>query len=122
MQRTSPLKHPSVAPPFRILFDVTNYVNSLAPHPPNRTSTTTTHAKKTPKKLNGFQRGSLATRHPPPPIHTHPPPRLPFFLICYATYKTFEWHFAGGPMAVRHCVLAGIGYVNVLYRHLVALH
>ena len=25
-------------------------------------------------------------------------------------------------MVARHCVLAGIGYVHVLYRHLVALH
>ena len=74
------------------------------------------HIKKTPQKLNGFQRGSLAGRQPPPP----PPP--PAFLFCYAISKTFEWHFAGGSMVARHCVLAGIGYVHVLYRHLVALH
>ena len=67
-----------------------------------------------PPPPNGFQWGSLAGRQPPPP-----PSFLPF---CYATSKTFEWHFAGGPMAARHCVLAGIGYVHVLYRHLKALH
>ena len=45
--------------------------------------------QKTPQKLNGFHRGSLAGRQLPPP---------PTFLFCYATSKTFEWHFAGGPM------------------------
>ena len=78
--------------------------------------------KKTPKKLNGFQRGSQVGRQPPPPSPPPSLPRLPFFLFCYATSKTFEWHFAGGPMVARHCVLAGIGYVHVLYRHLVALN
>ena len=73
--------------------------------------------KKTPQTLNGFQRGSHAAPQPPPP-----PPRIPFILFCYATSKTFEWHFAGGPMVDRQCVLAGIGYVHVLYRQLVALH
>ena len=59
--------------------------------------------------------------NPPPPPHPLPPP--PSFLpFCYATSKTFEWHFAGRPMVARHCVLAGIGYVHVLYRHLVALN
>ena len=155
----------------------------------NIQKTTTAHAKKkNAQKLNGFQRGSLAGRHPtytpkpykknntckkkrtkiewvstglssrspphlhpqtiqkknntckkkrtkiewvsmglssrspvppPPPTESHTLfPRLPFFIFCYATSKTFEWHFPGGPMVARHCVLAGIGYVHVLYRHL----
>ena len=29
----SPLKHPPVAPPFRILFNETNYINNLLPPP-----------------------------------------------------------------------------------------
>ena len=58
----------------------------------------------------------------PPSSPHYPSLRIPFFIFCYATSKTFEWHFAGGPMVARHCVLAGIGYVHFLYRHLVALH
>ena len=75
---------------------------------PNRTKTTP--AKNTTKIEWVSPR--LSSRSPTPPT----------FLFCYATSKTFEWHFAGGPMVARHCVLAGIGYVHVLYRLLVALH
>ena len=89
-------------------------ISTVYPPPPNRTKTTTHAKKRTPQKLNGFQWGSLAGRQPPPP-----PSFLPF---CYATSKTFEWHFAGRLMAPRHCVLAWIGYVHVLYRHLKTLH
>ena len=62
------------------------------------------HMQKNTTKLNGFLQGSLAGRQLPPPS-----------LFCYATSKTFEWHFADGPMVARHCV-------HVLYRLLVALH
>ena len=82
--------------------------------PPPKPYKTTTHAQKTPQKLNGFQRGSLAGRQSP-----HPSPA---FLFCYTTSKTFEGHFTGGPVVAQHCVKAGIGYVHVLYHHLVALH
>ena len=54
-----------------------------------------------------------------------PVPNPPAFLSSFFAMqhlKHFEWHFAGGPMVARQCVLAGIGYVHVLYRHLVALH
>ena len=72
----------------------------------------------------GFNRAlKLVANPPPPPPPPHPLP-LPAFLssfFCYATSKTFEWHFAM-MMVARHCVLAGIGYVHYLYRHLVALH
>ena len=57
------------------------------------------------------------------PVPNPPPP--PAFLSSFFAMqhlKHFEWHFAGGPMVARQCVLAGIGYVHVLYRHLVALH
>ena len=89
-------------------------ISTVYPPPPNRTKTTTPYAK-TPQKLNGFQRGSLASRKLPPHAFTA-------FLFCYATSKTFEWHFTGGPMVAQHCVLAGIGYAHVLCRYLVALH
>ena len=99
--------------------------------PPQAVQKQQQHMQKKTHKLNRCQRGSLAGRQPPPPPHTHThtnshthtlPPRLPFFRFCNAIYKTFEWHFAGGPMVARHCVLAGIGFVHVLFRHLVALH
>ena len=70
--------------------------------------------KKPPQTLNGFQRGSQAGPNPPPAFLSS------FFAMQHL--KHFEWHFAGGPMVARQCVLAGIGYVHVLYRHLVALH
>ena len=65
--------------------------------------------KKTPQKLNGFQQGSPAGRQPPPPspAHTHTLPNLPFFLFFYATSKTFEWHFAGGPIVCCSTLCAG---------------
>ena len=55
--------------------------------------------KETPQKLNGFQRGSLAGRHPPPPPppHTHTVPRLPFFRFCYEHLK----HLNGISLAGR---------------------
>ena len=68
--------------------------------------------KNPPQTLNGFQRGSQAGPQPP----------LPPSFFAMQHLKHFEWHFAGGPMVARQCVLAGIGYVLVLYRHLVALH
>ena len=52
----------------------------------------------------------------------NPPPAFLFSFFAMQHLKHFEWHFAGGPMVARQCVLAGIGYVHVLYRHLVALH
>ena len=73
--------------------------------------------KNNTQKLNGFQRGSLAGRQPPTPS-----PAFLSSFFCYAISKTFEWYFIGGPMVAQHCVLAGIGYVHVLYPHLVALH
>ena len=87
----------------------------LPPPPPNRTKTTTTHAKNT-TKIEWVSTG-LSNQSPTP----HTPPPLPSF-FAMQHLKTFDWHFAGGPMVARHCVLAGIGYVHVLYRHLVALH
>ena len=69
------------------------------------------------KKNTKIERVSMGLSSQTP---TPPPP--PFFPFCYVTSKTFEWHFAGGLMAARHCVLAGIGYVHVLYRHLKVLH
>ena len=69
--------------------------------------------KKTPQTLNGFRRGSQAGPQPPAFLSS-------FFAMQHL--KHFEWHFAGGQMVARQCVLAGIGYVLVLYRHLVALH
>ena len=89
--------------------------------PPNHTKTTTTHAKKKRTKIEWVSTGLSSRSPPPPPPHTHTHP-LPAFLFCYATSKTFEWHFPGGPMVARQCVLAGIGHVRVLYRHLLALH
>ena len=59
----------------------------------------------------------LSSRSPP-----HPPPAFLSSVFAMQHLKHFEWHFAGGPMVARQCVLAGIGYVHVLYRHLVALH
>ena len=67
--------------------------------------------------MNGFQRGSQVGRQPPPPS----PPPSPAFLSSFFAMQHLK-HFAGGPMVARHCVLAGIGYVHVLYRHLVALN
>ena len=84
-------------------------IPTVYPPPPKPYKNNT--CKKTPQKLNGFHRGSLAGRQPPPPPHA--------FLFCYTTSKTLEWHFAGGPMVARHCVLAGIGYVHVLYSALI---
>ena len=93
-------------------------ISTVYPPPQNPTKTTTTHAKNT-TKIEWVPTGlSSRSPTPPPPPHTHTP--SPAFL--FATSKTFEWHFAGGPMVARHCVLAGIGYVHVLYRNLVALH
>ena len=73
----SPLKHPPVAPSFRILFNETNYINNL--HPQTVKNNNNTCKKKTPQKLNGFQQGSLAGRQPstpPSPPHSF----LPFWL------------------------------------------
>ena len=100
-------------------------ISTVYPPPPNRHQQQQQQhmQKETPQKLNGFQRGSLAGRQPPPPPpHTHTPSPAFLFSVFAWTSKTFEWHFAGRPMVSRHCVLAGIGYVHVLYRHLVALH
>ena len=44
-------------------------------YPPQTIQKQQQHMHKTPQKLNGFQRGSLAGRQPP-----HPLPRLPFLL------------------------------------------
>ena len=65
----------------------------------------------------GFNGALKPVPNPPPP-----PSRLSFFLFAMQHLKHFEWHFAGGTMVARQCVLAGIGYVHVLHRHLVALH
>ena len=66
----------------------------------------------------GFNRALKPVPNPPPP----PPPAFLSSSFAMQHLKYFEWYFAGGPMVARQCVLAGIGYVNVLYRHLVALH
>ena len=56
------------------------------------------------------------------PVPNSPPPAFLSSFFAMQHLKHFEWHFAGGPMVARQCVLAGIGYGYVLYRHLVALH
>ena len=89
-------------------------ISTIYPPPPQTVkTTTTTHAKEKHHKHWMDFIGALK------PVPT--PPFLSSFL-CSATSKTFEWHFAGRPMVARQCVLAGIGYVHVLYCHLVALH
>ena len=60
---------------------------------PNRKKTTTTHAKKNTTNIEWVPTG-LSSRSPPPS-------RLPFFLFCYATSKTFwmafRWRADGCP-------------------------
>ena len=58
-------------------------ISTIYPPPPNRKKQPQHMQKKTPQTLNGFQRGSQAG--PQPPL----PSRLPFFLFCYATSRTF---------------------------------
>ena len=96
-------------------------ISTIYPPSPTIQKQQQQHMQKTPQIIEWVSTG-LSSRSHPPHTHTHTLSRLPFFLFCYATSKTFEWHFAGGPMVARHCVLAGIGYVHVLYRHLAALH
>ena len=69
-------------------------ISTIYPPPPNRKKQQQQHMqKKTPQTLNGFQRGSQAG--------PQPPSRLPFFLFCYATSKTFwmafRWRADGCP-------------------------
>ena len=94
-------------------------ISTIYPPPPTvKNNNNNTCKKKTPQTLNGFQRGSQAGPQPPPP----PAPAFLSSFFAMQHLKHFEWHFAGGPMVARQCVLAWIGYVHVLYRHLVALH
>ena len=72
----SPLKHPSVAPPFRILFNETNYINKKKKKK-KRTKTTTTHAKKQHKNWMGFN-GALSPTLPSQTYTLLPPSFLPF--------------------------------------------
>ena len=78
----SPLKHPSVAPPFKIQFNEKDYIkNLLSPPtpPPRKNNNNTCTSAKLPQTYNGIHLTSVAGNHP------HPPPRpsfLPFFLLC----------------------------------------
>ena len=87
-------------------------IPTVYPPPPTSQTVQKQHLQKNTTKIIEWVSPRLSSRSPTPPT----------FLFCYATSKTFEWHFAGGPMVARHCVLAGIGYVHVLYRLLVALY
>ena len=99
---SSPLKHANHLVPWNTLllhrplgfYSMKQIISTIYPLPPPQQpyKNSNNTCKKTPQKLNGFQRGSLADGQP------NPLPRLPFFLFCYATSKTFKWHFAGGPM------------------------
>ena len=62
----SPLKHPPVAPPFRILFNKTNYINNLSPPTPNRKKTTTHAKEKNTTNIEWVSTG-LSSRFAPPP-------------------------------------------------------
>ena len=64
----SPVKHPSVAPPFRILFNETNYIQQFTP---STTIKKQQHMliRKNTTKINGHQRGSLAGCHPRTHLH-----------------------------------------------------
>ena len=67
-------------------------ISTINPPPPPTVinNNNNTCKKKPPQTLNWFQRGSQAGPQP------HPS-RLPFFLFCYATSKTFFWRGGGCP-------------------------